>query len=659
VRAFAFDFEGPIITEEVPFPKPVCMSSCVFDTETGETQPAILETADDGIKRLAAELERGSLLVNAYIAFDLLVAWTNYPKLRDQLVHALEEDRVTDVLRRQFLIDCAWDEFRNTYNLATVAAAVDIDIVPDKKNPWRLRYAELEGVPVSSYPVEARDYALDDARAVAEIYLAQELCRDAPLFGGADCLKTEFFTTYKSVALADMSGCGMRTDPDSVAMFRKVLELEAEGLRDILIDAGLVVREVERDQDAVAKAVFEWNPNTPTNKSGRPSLAVKNLDGAPPHIMALKVRGKDEGKAAADQLLIDAGLANVKYKRAAKLAGDLIAEFHPESGGKLDADSCRSAAIALRSTGDSLMDEVATAIEAYSRYQSVIKTLGTDITLAEKARYKPFCARYYPAKNGREITGEGGNLQNMPREPGIRELWVAPDGMVFISADYPALELRTFGTICKNIFGYSQVLDDLNADVDLHLGVACDYLNIHPTEGLAMKKAGDPEISRCRTMGKGLTYGAKGGMGAGSFIGYVWNNYGVDLSNGGRDDPLVVSRKLLDIHDARTPEWRPYKFKYVQSFARPRGDCFDVRLPFSGMLVAGLRYPDACNYPFSHLATIVNGIALIESFKSRWGYSPEGKRDPLYGCRGCVFIHDEIIYSAEESVAAAAAERLA
>lgn len=663
MRALVYDFETPLITEEVPFPEPVCMSYVKFDTEdTSARQPSRLVLAEEGYVIVREEMAAGALLVNTYIAYEIMLMWLHCPASRPQLVHALENDRVTCILRRQFLVDCAYDKFRRRYALDSVAKAMGVK-VPDKQNPWRMKFAELKGVPIADYPEEASHYCLEDADVPVDIFMNQEALRHVPRFKGADCLAPEFFSTFKSVVLADMAGCGMWTDPASVECFRELLREEAGELRETLIAAGLVRAEVVRDQQAIAKRVLAWNPCIKRVATGKPSLTEKTMRNAPAELAALRDR-----TPTGDGVLVQAGLAEVVYKRSDKAARELMADVLGwySTGDKeypwrdrweerhakppLDADAC------TKTKHPTLL--------AYSRYQSVMKTLSTDINLALKACEKPFVARYYMAKNGREITGAGGNLQNMPREPGIRELWVAPPGEVFISADYPALELRTFGQICKNVFGFSQVLDDLNDGVDLHSGVVADLLHIRLEEVIKRKKEGDPLIGRARTMGKAVNFGTKGGMGAERFVGYVWNNYKIDLELyvhlvEGATEAIDVAKYLLDIHESRTPEFRPYKKNYVGSFERPGENVFDVQLPYSGMLCAGLRYSDACNFPFSHLATIVAGTALINCFLARHGFSELGTEDPLYGTKARLFVHDEIVYSCEESVADPAAERLA
>ncbi|WP_177233551.1 hypothetical protein [Stigmatella erecta] len=51
-----------------------------------------------------------------------------------------------------------------------------LNISEDKKNPlaWRLRYGELDGIPVECWPVEAVEYPKRDARHTIDVFFKQE-----------------------------------------------------------------------------------------------------------------------------------------------------------------------------------------------------------------------------------------------------------------------------------------------------------------------------------------------------------------------------------------------------------------------------------------------------------------------------------------------------
>src|SRR5579864_378616 len=54
------------------------------------------------------------------------------------------------------------------------ADGVDITGTPEAGAAWRLRYSELDGIPVSQWPPEARQYAIDDASWARKAYEWQE-----------------------------------------------------------------------------------------------------------------------------------------------------------------------------------------------------------------------------------------------------------------------------------------------------------------------------------------------------------------------------------------------------------------------------------------------------------------------------------------------------
>ena len=226
--AWAFDFETHLIAPARLAPPPVCMSVAISESEP------ILYDKGSWADVLREALSREPLIVGANVAFDLAVAVNAEPDLFPLVFHALDESRVTDVQIRQKLIDIAMGEYRlhGGYSLADLSQRL-LDTHLEKENTWRLRYAELDGVPMADWPEDARQYPLDDALTTLACLDAQE--------EAANVLLDQFAQTRAAFALYLASAWGLRTDAVGVARLRAECEKRQSELQDILIREGLLV----------------------------------------------------------------------------------------------------------------------------------------------------------------------------------------------------------------------------------------------------------------------------------------------------------------------------------------------------------------------------------------------------------------------------------
>ncbi len=157
------------------------------------------------------------------------------------------------------------------------------DMQLDKANPWRTRYATLRDTPLEQWPKEAVEYALDDATATRRVLEAQ-LALAAPgerysgwLVNAAVQARNEFSIHLQCV-------WGMRTDPTRVAALRAALEKDQGELRDVLLEAGLLIPNKKKPgvfikpQKAVRDLVTTaYQGNPPTTPKGGVSVDRKNL----------------------------------------------------------------------------------------------------------------------------------------------------------------------------------------------------------------------------------------------------------------------------------------------------------------------------------------------------------------------------------------------
>lgn len=226
------------------------------------------------------------------------------------------------------------------------------------------------------------------------------------------------------------------------------------------------------------------------------------------------------------------------------------------------------------------------------------------------------------------------NLQNVPKEGGIREMYVPRPGYCYISTDYDTLELRALAQVHLEWFGHSTMADLINSGKDLHVAFACQLLGVSYEQGMAMRKAKHPDMKTARDFAKVANFGFPGGLGADTFVEYA-AQFGVFLQ--GRDQAKALKDKWL----ATFPEMRKY-FKVVADNANNLDNAFTAVQLYSGRLRGSTGYTQGCNTFFQGLAADGAKNALFQLARACY----TGRESVVYGCRPVLFIHDEIIMEA-------------
>ena len=131
----AIDFENYLISNEHPWPKPVCLS--YYDGNKGGV--IVGSNMEQTLKIL---LESKEIIVAHNLSFELNVITIWYPHLKPIIYQALKNKRLICSKIYEQLLDCRRKKTRKTFNLADlVAEYFEVDIKESKKNPkaWRLR----------------------------------------------------------------------------------------------------------------------------------------------------------------------------------------------------------------------------------------------------------------------------------------------------------------------------------------------------------------------------------------------------------------------------------------------------------------------------------------------------------------------------------------
>ncbi len=648
------------------------------------------DKADELIRSAIAS---GCRMVGAETAFDVFMHIRNSrdPLATFKLWAAVADANLLfDVSLNQKLMCGAVDKEHRLFKHglgSLVKHWTGVELVKD--GGWRLRYAELDGVPPEQYPPEAYDYALSDALGTARVDIEQQRAcyswyvspingvRYREIFPAHDLLADASNQMRKALAIKDLAAAGLFTCERSVLAYEATLLEERDALLVDLVRYGLVRKEIKLNAEAVALHFAQHGVEVPRLASGRPSI-TGTLYSQLPYDAPLRYtqRGKAPHQwpqtaeylaAAAPDMVTVSYHKNLNTIKAAVAwaftqpeAGEEQPNYNLADDGvtkttiKIDADNCE------RSGNPTL--------KLYARYSSIENTIGGAIELAKKAMHEPFHAHYNTIRdNGRTATGsdggteDGGNVQNMKRTCGQREMYIAPPGYLIAEADFAAAELSTFGQVATWYVGWSECARMIREGIDQHSVLGAALLGIPDPTGAGWKelkkrkKAGDQKADEARTGGKGMNFGCKARMSAKRYKDYAWNNYGLKLT-------LAEAKNHINLHNSLIAERDPYT-SIVTRFARypnERRTPYDLVHPLTGRLRAGLKYTDVHNYPFSGLAQDMAGAALWDLCKAKWGCSELGVNDPFFGCFPFLFVHDAICaYVPAEAVrATAAAKRL-
>lgn len=265
MNLFAYDTETHLIRPGLLAPPLVCGSVAGVGDNEGE----LLDK--DAARAWFREHIRTSRIVGTNLAYDLGVMAADNPALLPSIFEAADHGRLHDVSIRQALIDIANgtfgidprtgrqldDDEGVRYSLALLTERhLGIDISDEKNNPdaWRLRYAELDGIPVSEWPEAAVSYPKRDAVYTRRVFEAQE---------GGPNLHDEARQVRAALALHLMAIWGIRTNGERVLALRERVEAEWERSREEFRRIGLFRADGSKDTKklkAMVTAAYNGEP---------------------------------------------------------------------------------------------------------------------------------------------------------------------------------------------------------------------------------------------------------------------------------------------------------------------------------------------------------------------------------------------------------------
>jgi DNA polymerase I-like protein with 3'-5' exonuclease and polymerase domains len=443
-----------------------------------------------GIERVRAAKRAGlpARFVNQNIVFDLGVVCAAYPALLPLVFEAYDEGLIEDTMIREQLLDIAagslgWvrgavsprgTKIKRAYTLKDMAKRrlnVDMD-----KTTWRLGYASLVDVPLADWPQGAKDYAIDDTGIALQVYLSQ---RDELLEDGIEDVPNSIEQARAHWALHLMSTWGIRTDGARVARYKYELETRLRVLEGALQHVGFIrgdgvkgKKSGTKDKKLIEATILELYDEG----RGKAWPAGHELARTEKGAVSLTAQSMDDLLEALDLNLVP--LKAKDKKEPVDFALDLARTLPTIPGDTVtDLD------------GHPVPKKIA-ALALLAWHTSTQKLLGTYIPPLEAGARYPINCRYNVLVESGRTSCTSPNLQNLPKERGVRECYRARPGTVLSSVDYEALELHTLAQACLTLLGKSKLAEALNDGVDPHLLLATEFLldGVDYVEGKKIRK---------------------------------------------------------------------------------------------------------------------------------------------------------------------------
>lgn len=625
----AFDTETALIRPGLLVPPLACVS-VAWDGD----RPAWVEPGADTVVRGSTALFDASAArrvapalfdrppldaATANGVYDLAVLAENDPTDRTlrAIFEALGRGTVTDVQIRERLYANAFGRLKTTrVSLADLVRRYlgpergdAMDATKAGDDVWRLRYAELIGVPLRDWPADAVTYALDDARATLEVHHAQ---------------------SARIPAMVD--GFPLRNDRMVVSEDREMraaFALHLQAAWGVRTDAP-VVEELTSRWIAIAKKGREigqaggWvRPDGTTNKKVLQAVVTDAFGGHPPlsNICGRAWAGGECTKAKKHKGECGKGRAG-----QVSLKVDTL----------IEAADLPGAPEHLREYAETLLAGRYNAVWTKplwhaTKYPSTYKSVSLLETGRASIQQPPW---QQPARSGGLTVEEKKAKTGL----GVRDCVIPRPGHVLCSVDFAAAELGALGQV-HIWWGLSrEMANAINAGRDLHIELAANLstaqgapLTYDEAFALYKQPRPDPRIKELRQVAKIANFGFGGGMGAAKFV--------VHAAKQGVTITLEMAELVRAVWLRSWPAMNDY-FRAVSALTRD-GRKFTVQHPVSGRLRGNVGYTDGNNGYFQGL--VADGAKAAAYSLAFACYVGDPNYPALLGCRPCLFLHDEII----------------
>ena len=526
----AFDTETELTTAVRPIPPLVCLSY-----SDGTREGSGLVNRWDSAELFASWLESHITLVAHNGYYDLLVLAKAHPELRPLIDRGLREGQFSDTGTRQQLIDNGKGTYLHDvagrqvrfYSLAQlVRLYLGRDISASKEaDSWRYRYVELINVPVTDWPEDASKYAIDDSKYAWLVHKHQQKRH-------GKWLRAEQFIVRSELELQEIGHNGLLVAKARAHELVERNQLKLERLTPILVSMGMVSR-------GGTKAAPKWcKKDKVARELMRTTIIARGLD-------------PDE--------------APFRTKSGATAIGReacVLLKAHRPVDAVYPPNEDPDERLMLRAEfagAQKLISTYAKPMLAALEHDGVIRTsfgMAATMRTTSKSPKDPVI---------------GTNLQNAPREGGVRECFIPREGYVYLSGDFSGAELLCLAQACLRTVGHSRLGDIIRAGKDAHLALAAEQLlKIDYDLAVQLKDAEDPQVDKARQGSKAANFGYGGRMGAKKWRLVQLRNgkiYSLEEAEMLReawlrqhpemDDYFDYCKRLLNIHDVATIELWP------------------------------------------------------------------------------------------------------
>jgi hypothetical protein len=563
-RLFGFDVETPKFAPGWMAP-PIVLGS-YLDSERG----AVVLDARDAVIALREAHERKLVQVGVNTAYDNACAAHADPTMLPVIVKALRDGRVHDDSIAQGL-DAIYHGYlgkmpdgsdlkkpdgkvTNRYSLYQVVG-INLGRWDAKdKDEFRTSYALFQGVPLHRLPQRAREYPLDDVNnpvAVAKVQLGfgtwrkhewdeSGRCTYCKIFIGMNepppCVERSrpAYSNLGNLAAQVESDFwlklgaywGLRTDPERVAVLARDAEAKHAAAVERFQKFGWIRRDGTEDQAAVKRAVAEaYGAQVPCLRC-EGTGKVERYETVACRGHRPTGRGRYPG-CPGDGCQACSGSGFVRRLKS------VVTCKNDEEGDGCDGSGfdLSQAPPVLRRTDtggistdrDAKMESGNDDLADYGNDEWQ-KTLTTYLPYLQTGIDRPL--DYSPnalVESGRP-SYEGSVLLQMPRQGKERECvrargaWCgSPVEYFFGSSDFQAGELCCLAVYCYYLFGYSKMMDAINASGKpgiLHADLAAQVIGITLPEFLKRLEAKDKQAKDFRQASKPYHFGKPAGMGA-------------------------------------------------------------------------------------------------------------------------------------------------
>jgi DNA polymerase I-like protein with 3'-5' exonuclease and polymerase domains len=372
------------------------------------------------------------------------------------------------------------------HNLADLAAD-SLGVKLAKEDPFRLRFAELVGADWTKVDVGFFDYAIRDV--VVTYLIFEEQCeRFESLALSVPNLTTANPATHVgplslaiqvqgAIALEKLKYTGIHLDRERLPQLRRALLAERERQLGVLTSDPANAQIFRRDASGEIMLTA----------TGEPRIRCKPLE--------------SRFLQAADEIRTSSGFFKV-----------------PRTPNR---------------------DNVSTAQDAWVEHSDkhpflnawfLLKQISKQLQFFEKLQTERVHPRYTCLTRTGRTSCSGPNIQQLPREGGIRECFIPSPGHVFLIVDYAYIELVTLAAICLARFGFSHLAEIIKQGIDPHCYTAALLRGITIEAFMALKQTDPDRFEADRQRAKAINFGIPGGLSAASLANYARLKYGVVMT---------------------------------------------------------------------------------------------------------------------------------